>query len=65
MAPREDVVAIAEAGKPFDIAPCGLEALDMLRIDPVTGRSTLLFSETSPRSMTSVGFSSRRAALKC
>jgi aminomethyltransferase len=25
--------AIAEAGKPFDIAPCGLEALDMLRIE--------------------------------
>ena len=25
--------AIAEAGKPHDIAPCGLEALDMLRIE--------------------------------
>jgi len=25
--------AIAEAGKPYDIAPCGLEALDMLRIE--------------------------------
>ncbi|MGH6891145.1 MAG: DUF1989 domain-containing protein, partial [Dongiaceae bacterium] len=25
--------AVAEAGKPFDIAPCGLEALDMLRIE--------------------------------